>query len=217
MAARLTMVVIAIALGGCAVLPLYVATNEPVGPGVAPTRATANLVLPDDVFVGVALSGGGARAANFSLAVLQELDRLGILTHVSAISSVSGGSLAAAYYGLYGDDPSRWRADVAREKFLIDLQTHWMVWWLNPWNIWRYWLTGFDRSDIMKNVFDFYLFEGRRFAQMGAGNAKILINATSLPNVERFVFTDEQFTEKLGSRLDTYHVSHAVMASGAFP
>jgi hypothetical protein len=72
----------------------------------------------------------------------------------------------------------------------------------------------------MKSVFDFYIFEDvtrpLTFADMGTAGPRILINATSLTNVQRFVFTDETF-RKLGSRLDTYPLSHAVMASGAFP
>ena len=206
-----------IGLSGCAVIPAYVATNEPLHVSVDATRATRNVALPENAFVGVALSGGGARAANFSSAVLLELEQLGFLKHVSAISSVSGGSLAAAYYGLFGNDGSRWNKATVKEKFLVDFETPWIVSWFNPWNIWRYWITGFDRSDIMKDVFDHHLFGGRRFGDMGTVGPKILINSTSLPGVERFVFTDEDFAERLGSRLDTYRVSHAVMASGAFP
>jgi NTE family protein len=44
----------------------------------------------ESVFIGVAISGGGSRAANFSAAVLIELDAIGLLAHVDAISSVSG-------------------------------------------------------------------------------------------------------------------------------
>ena len=51
----------------------------------------------NDYFIGLAISGGGSRAANFGSAVLWELDRLGILQHVQYISTVSGGSLAGAY------------------------------------------------------------------------------------------------------------------------
>src|SRR5450432_1443019 len=52
----------------------------------------------DGYFVGLALSGGGSRSANFSAACMFELQRIGILQHVDYISSVSGGSLTAAYY-----------------------------------------------------------------------------------------------------------------------
>ena len=80
----------------------------------------------------------------------------------------------------------------------------------------RYWLTDFDRSDIMKGVFDDILFEKKTFGDMPAGGPKILINATSLTTGRQFRFTDQDF-KTLQSRLDTYPISHAVMASGAFP
>ncbi|CAJ1394013.1 unnamed protein product [Effrenium voratum] len=43
-------------------------------------------------------SGGGARALSFSLGVLRGLELLGLMRHVDAISSVSGGSWAASVY-----------------------------------------------------------------------------------------------------------------------
>lgn len=45
--------------------------------------------------IGIALSGGGVRATVFHLGVLARLARQDLLSHVTAISSVSGGSLAA--------------------------------------------------------------------------------------------------------------------------
>src|SRR5438552_1779769 len=57
-------------------------------------------VHPDGFFVGLALSGGGSRSANFSAACMFQLQRIGLLEHVDYISSVSGGSLTAAYYCL---------------------------------------------------------------------------------------------------------------------
>lgn len=53
--------------------------------------------------IGVALSGGGYRAAAFHLGTLRALNRLGILSKIDVISSVSGGSIIAAYYGLHND------------------------------------------------------------------------------------------------------------------
>jgi Patatin-like phospholipase len=60
---------------------------------------------PDrEVLVGVALSGGGSRAALFGAAGLEALGRLrspaggSVLEQVAYLSSVSGGSVAAAYY-----------------------------------------------------------------------------------------------------------------------
>ncbi|MEQ1494004.1 MAG: patatin-like phospholipase family protein, partial [Terricaulis sp.] len=62
----------------------------------------------DDLIV-LALSGGGARAASFHLGVLQALrdtpgrDGRPLSEHIALITSVSGGSVLAAYYGLHGD------------------------------------------------------------------------------------------------------------------
>ena len=47
--------------------------------------------------IGLALSGGGYRAAAYHIGSLRALHRLGILDKVDVISSVSGGSITAAY------------------------------------------------------------------------------------------------------------------------
>lgn len=48
--------------------------------------------------IGLALSGGGFRASIFHLGVIRRLEELGIMKRVSVVSSVSGGSIVAAYY-----------------------------------------------------------------------------------------------------------------------
>src|SRR5262245_10878248 len=76
---------------GCAILPFYTAANKGPTTEWKPTRATERLSVVDlshHVFVGVALSGGGSRAANFSAAVLCELQALGFVPHVAALSAV---------------------------------------------------------------------------------------------------------------------------------
>lgn len=50
--------------------------------------------------IGLALSGGGYRAAAYHIGTLRALHKLGILENVDVISSVSGGSITAAYYAL---------------------------------------------------------------------------------------------------------------------
>jgi NTE family protein len=54
--------------------------------------------------IGLALSGGGYRAAAYHIGTLRALNRLGILDKVDVISSVSGGSITAAYYALHKDN-----------------------------------------------------------------------------------------------------------------
>lgn len=50
--------------------------------------------------VGLALSGGGMRAALYHIGVLARLAELDVLRHLDVISCVSGGSIAGAYYYL---------------------------------------------------------------------------------------------------------------------
>ncbi len=211
-----------VGLTACSILPFHTAANIRLAEGTQPsrTRATDEITLAElqnGIFVGVAMSGGGSRAANFSAAILLELEEMGFLQAASALSSVSGSSLTSAYYGLFGRDKNRWNRERVRELFLTDFQTHWLVRWFFPWNMFAYWFTDFDRSDIMKAVFDRFLFEGKTFNDMGEVGPKILINATSLISEKRFVFTEHEFKKNLHSRIDTFPVSEAVMASGAFP
>ena len=58
----------------------------------------------DNKRIGLALSGGGYRAAAYHLGTLRALHKLGILKKIDVISSVSGGSIIAAYYLLHEED-----------------------------------------------------------------------------------------------------------------
>ncbi len=62
-------------------------------------------VLAGRPFVGLALSGGGARAAVFAAAGMHELAKLGLLQKVTHVSSVSGGGFPASYWAV-NDMPS---------------------------------------------------------------------------------------------------------------
>src|SRR5512142_2682650 len=74
---------------GCAVATIDTMKNQAYSPKDAQytTRASETLStdnLADGVFVGIAMSGGGSRAANFSAAVLLELEALGIMEKATA-------------------------------------------------------------------------------------------------------------------------------------
>jgi hypothetical protein len=99
MATRLGLgLVCALLLAGCASSTAYrVTRSDVIGP--------CETAVPDrDVLVGVALSGGGGRAALFGAAGLEALaglrtaDGASVIDKISHLSSVSGGSIAAAYY-----------------------------------------------------------------------------------------------------------------------
>src|SRR5690349_8668755 len=101
-------------LAGCTVVGSRLGMsyrNEPdtgrsfVRPSTPVPRAATEWVADKPQFVGLAISGGGSRSANFGMAALAELDTLGVLQHVDAVSAVSGGSIPSAYFALHGDQP----------------------------------------------------------------------------------------------------------------
>ncbi len=66
----------------------------------------------DQLLLILTFSGGGTRAAGFSYGILETLadteimiggQKRRLIDEIDAISSVSGGSFTAAYYGLFGD------------------------------------------------------------------------------------------------------------------
>src|SRR5215813_8220373 len=87
-------------LGGCA--SAHVFTVKRVD-SVVPCLSS---VAESNLLLGVALSGGGSRAAIFgsagleALAGLRTADGASVLQKISHISSVSGGSIAASYFAL---------------------------------------------------------------------------------------------------------------------
>ncbi len=213
--------------------PVYTSRNEPYQPSTLSIRASyedwSHLRDPtNNVFVGVAISGGGSRAANFSLAIFEELERYGFLDNLSAISSVSGGSLTAAYYALFRNTPE-WSWDTAREQMRTNLFRHFILKYLLPHNLLLTAFTHYDRSDVMAEVFDDVLFHGKTFRDLGPVGPKLHINATLLEgenhmqsslsfiNPGPWSFTSDAFRIYLNSDLDTYPISYAVMASGAMP
>ena len=92
-----------IALAGCGAQPYVLDSRQAIDADLVPAEDSENLV-------GLAVSGGGSRAATFTASVLEELAKQiqvggggrqpSFLDRINYISSVSGGSLATAYYGL---------------------------------------------------------------------------------------------------------------------
>lgn len=172
----------------------------------------------DPIFLGIAISGGGSRAANFSAAVLFALERLGILKHATVISSVSGGSLTAAYYGLWKDDASRWNEHEVYERLGIDFESKWITQFIKPTTAIKAWFTRFDRSQVMAEVFDEHLYHQARFGDFRSSPKRIFLNASLyFGEGMRFPFSEDTFRDLAQSKLATYPVAHAVMASAAFP
>jgi NTE family protein len=176
--------------------------------------------LVDEVAVALSFSGGGLRAAAFSFGVLQGLDELPghagktLLDDVIFISSVSGGSMTAAYYGLHGKKA----LGTFREKGLLrdgeaDLRTS--LW--NPVNLARLAAGGLNDRDNFQRWLDEDLFERATFADLlRRGRPDVWINATDVYHRVAFPFSAGVF-DAICSDLGSFPVSEAVAASMAVP
>ena len=211
-----------VALAGCA----HRVWNDELGVSGTGDRYEFRTRLPknsEDVFVVLAFSGGGTRAAAFSYGVLQALrdttvtvdgTNRRLLDEVDVITSVSGGSFTAAYYGLFGN---RIFEDF-RPRFLDrDWQGELLSLAIRPLNILSLASPTFNRSDLVADHLDRALFQHATFAEMSrSGLPFIIINASDINNATTFSFIQQQF-DFLCSNLTTYPVANAVMASAAVP
>ena len=180
--------------------------------------ATAPVVDGDGVFFGVALSGGGSRSANFAAACMFELEQLGLLQRVDYLSSVSGGSLTAAYYCLA--TPRDWNPANLQRRMTHSFATDILISNILPWNFLVLAFSDWDRSDLLADTLRKHLFsrDGKelRYADLRPDRPRLLINTTDLQTGKPFVFSNESF-DKLNSDLASYPLAHAVAASAAVP
>lgn len=177
----------------------------------------------DDAFFYIGMSGGGTRAAAFSYGVLQELrdttykngdKEKRLLDEIDYISSVSGGSFTAAYYGLYGD---RIFEDYETVFLRQNVQKTLIGSVLNPFNWLRGLFTGFNRTEKAIAYYDKNIFRGGTFNDIFDRDGPYLaINSTDLGIGARFTFTQERFN-LLCSDVGTFKVARAVAASSAVP
>jgi len=171
----------------------------------------------------LAFSGGGTRAAALSYGVLQELrdtqvdarsHRVRLLDEVDSISSVSGGSFTAAYYGLFGDKTfSEYEKVFLRQSIEGALIRK----LFNPAYWWRSLFTGFDRTEMAIEYYNSHIFEGKTLADFPLNHGPYIeINATDLGSANRFAFIQAYF-DLICSDLGELSVARAVTASSAVP
>jgi NTE family protein len=199
----------AFALIGCATATPI---NVPLaGPQIeAPGRAPAG----EDLII-LTLSGGGARAASFALGVLQGLrdmagdDGRPLTEHVALISSVSGGSVLAAYYGLHGESGlDTFRAAYLDKDWPIRRSTSPLGWF------------GAARGGVngpaqLADWLDREVYFGARMEALTAG-PRVALNASDLYNGTPFAFTP-LFFDGVCSDLAQVRIADAVAASMAVP
>jgi predicted acylesterase/phospholipase RssA len=208
-----------LASSACALITYSPYGNQPKTQSTTPTRADLRVdekQKSDGMFVGLAISGGGSRSAIFATSAMLELKKQGILRQIDVMSSVSGGSLPAAYYALEGYNGIKFDEINALKHMKLDFQTRWFARWFLPHNIIRYWFSNLTRSDIMVQVFDSNLFDDATFGKLNPERPKLLINSTDSGRFDRFTFSNQSF-DQLHSDLSTYSIARAVNVSSAFP
>jgi len=177
-----------------------------------------NKQAEDFIFI-LAFSGGGTRAAAMAYGVLLELrdtiivtdgKRERLLDKVSHISSVSGGSFTAAYYGLHGDKIF----DTFEREFLRkDIESDLTMSLLRP----SHWFGSKGRTERAVDYYNDVLFHDAVFADMmQPDRPMIIINASDLAYGVRFSFIQDYFN-LLCSDLRSFPVARAVAASSAVP
>lgn len=175
------------------------------------SRRMAARLAQTDTLVAVSISGGGSRAAYFAAAVLERLsvirvpvDGRSLIHHIDLISSVSGGSVAAAYFTAH--IPPLGASDAERQAFFrrfkvamaqdFELPIAWHI--LNPAHTLTFLTLRRNAAEVLAQVFDRKLFNGQplRYRTLlereRAGVAPLLIlNASVLSTGEIFAFTKD--------------------------
>jgi len=204
--------------------PSNVPLEQPVDPdyGYRPSVASKNRDQ-GEIWIYLAFSGGGTRAAALAYGVLEGLrdteivvdgQKMRLLDEVDSLSGVSGGSFPAAYYALFEDRIF----DEFEERFLrrnVQSALTWRI--LNPWNLLRLATPYLSRSEIASNYYSDNVFDHATFADLaGAKGPRAYINATDLPSGFNFRFSQEAF-DVICSDLNQLKISWAVAASSAVP
>lgn len=218
---RFLVLVSLLILVGCA--SSVVIDNEAVEPSTASTSYSIQNIYGMRADTGTSLvlafSGGGTRAAALAYGVLKELRdtqylREGktrrLLDDVKVISSVSGGSFTAAYYGLYGDT----LFDDFKQRVLYqDLESK----ITNRVLSFGHMFSNNSRGEAIVDIYREYIFGNSTFENMRRQSAPlILINASDLSSGARISFVQEFFS-LLCSDIDSFLVAKAVAASAAVP
>lgn len=188
--------------------------------------------------IGLALSGGGYRAAAYHIGTLRALHKLGVLGKVDVISSVSGGSIIAGYYGLHNDDYDGFEKEFSEKmstgvlhlaviNVVLVIALVAMTFFF--WGIWGllsfaalffawYWLL--PVSKLIAWQYDWLFFRLKKLKDLKPCPV-ITINATDYPNVAQFTFSRERIYCFYYGEDAFYHeqfpISKAVMASSCVP
>lgn len=167
-----------------------------------------------DKRIGLALSGGGFRAAAFHLGTFRTLDELGLLQKIDLMTCVSGGSIAGAFLAL------NWGQRDVLDRLENYLRSHsigvssFLGGLLDPFD---------TRIGKLAESYDKHLFGGATLEDLKAG-PRLYLNATNLATGNMFFFVAGGGGEcELGEHelgvfpAVNFRLKDAVAASSAFP
>ena len=205
--------------------------HYPVNQSITSVKAVENYSLEnesvsersDELLLILTFSGGGTRAAGFSYGILETLadteimidgKRRRMVDEIDAISSVSGGSFTAAYFGLFGD---RIFEDFETKFLKNNVQGELLGRILSPFNWPKLASLFYERSELAADYYDELLFEKKTFGDILSSKSPLIaINATDIALGAQFTFHGNQFAP-ICSDLLSFPISRAVTASSAVP
>jgi NTE family protein len=183
------------------------------------TRAAPVRNIVGENAIALSFSGGGFRASAFSFGALKAIEKLqdqhaGIIDDITFITSVSGGSLTAAYYGVNGKAAL---ATFRNNVLLRDAETDMRFSALAPTNFIRLLKGGLNDRSNLGLWLDKEVFKGATFADIyKRPKPDIWINATDVYNRTPFLFIPPVFNA-ICSDLSRFNVAEAVQASMSVP
>ncbi|MCP4129683.1 MAG: hypothetical protein GY754_01585 [bacterium] len=168
-----------------------------------------------DPTIGLALSGGGFRAAAFHLGVLEKLNDLGLINRIDVISTVSGGSIIGAFYLTHKDDFYAFKKLMIRN---LELSLDKKI-FLN-WRVLRTFVNpSYSRTNVKAQMYSKFFFDDTTLSQLDE-KPTLIINATNLATGKNWKFSQKFMGDwKLGynGNPGSIRVADAVAASSAAP
>jgi NTE family protein len=183
---------------------------------------------PDRPVILMTFSGGGSRAAALAAAVLKDMsqttyalgsDTFPLTSDVKLISSVSGGSVAAAWFGLHRDaQHPDGDLDELRTSFLSQDNMSELEWAaVDPITWFRLAFTRFTRIEALENLFDKKLFHDAKMQALDQpGKPIVMLNTTDIAGEQAFALSPRRMDD-ICSSLDDVKLSTGVAASAAYP
>ena len=195
--------------------------------------------------IGLALSGGGYRAAAYHIGTLRALHKLNVLDRVDVISSVSGGSITAAYYVLNKD-----KGYDTFEKSFKEKLKHNVLWIAiielllvigaivaivrfspDGYGVWAFagctvllllvWYYVLPVSKFIEWAYCLLFFKGAKLDSL-PDSPVLAINSTDLSTGNQFTFSQDRMTcypysKNLQFKTSGFPLARAVMASSCIP